>query len=74
MVPNLLQCILSHRKRLYPYVTAMAGPSAFKELPQVYFDDSLPLVLTYGDISVHNVKLGTDGKVWLLEWYVPTMV
>ena len=46
----------------------MAGPSDFKELPQVNFDDSLSLVLTHGDINVHNVKLGTDGKVWLLDW------
>ena len=46
----------------------MVGPSANKELPQVYFDDSLPLVLTHGDISVYNVRLGTDGKVWLLDW------
>jgi hypothetical protein len=51
-----------------PYVTEMAGPGAYKELPQVYFDDSLPLVLTHGDISVYNVRLGTDGKVWLLDW------
>jgi hypothetical protein len=49
-------------------VTAMAGASADKELPQVYFDDSLPLVLTHGDISVYNVRLGTDGKIWLLDW------
>ena len=46
----------------------MADPSAYKEPPQVYFDDSLPLVLTHGDISVYNVRLGADGKVWLLDW------
>jgi hypothetical protein len=46
----------------------MADPSTYKEPPQIYFDDSLPLVLTHGDISVHNVRLGTDGKVWLLDW------
>ena len=46
----------------------MADPSAYKEPPQVYFDDSLPLVLTHGDINICNVRLGTDGKVWLLDW------
>ena len=46
----------------------MADPSAYKEPSQIYFDDSLPLVLTHGDISVYNVRLGTDGKVWLLDW------
>ena len=46
----------------------MADPSAYKEPPQVYFDDSLPLVLTHGDIGLHNVRLGTDGKVWVLDW------
>lgn len=28
----------------------------------------LPLVLTYGDISIYNVRFGTDGKVWPLDW------
>jgi len=45
-----------------------ADPSTYKEPPQVYFDDSLPLVLIHGDINVCNVRLGTDGKVWLLDW------
>ena len=30
-------------------LSAMVGPSTKKELPRVYFDDSLPLVLTHGD-------------------------
>ena len=46
----------------------MPDPSIYKEPPQIYFDDSLPLVLTHGDISVNNVRLGIDGKVWLLDW------
>lgn len=46
----------------------MADPSNYKEPPQVRFDDSLPLVLTHGDVSVYNVRLGTDGKVWLIDW------
>jgi hypothetical protein len=46
----------------------LADPSNYKEPPQVRFDDSLPLVLIHGDISVYNVRLGTDGKVWLIDW------
>lgn len=34
----------------------------------VRFDDSLPLVFTHGDISMNNVRLGRDGKVWLMDW------
>ena len=48
----------------------MADPSTYKEPSQVYFNDSLPLVLTltHRDISVYDVRLGTDGKGWLLDW------
>ena len=46
----------------------MADPSAYKEPPQVYFDKSPPLVFVHGDISVFDVRLGTDGKFWLLDW------
>jgi hypothetical protein len=56
MVPNLLQWHLLSSQTSIP----------------VYFDDSdsLPLVLTHEDItgSVYNVRLGIDGKVWLLDW------
>jgi hypothetical protein len=35
-------------------------------------------LVTHEDISVYNVRLGIDGKVWLLRlglrWYVLTMV
>ncbi|KAG6822727.1 hypothetical protein H0H92_012794 [Tricholoma furcatifolium] len=36
--------------------------------PQVAFDDSFPLVFNHGDISTTNVRIGTDGTVWLLDW------
>ncbi|KAJ6457151.1 kinase-like domain-containing protein [Mycena vitilis] len=37
--------------------------------PKPYvFDDSMPLVLTHGDISLTNVRLGRDGTVWLIDW------
>lgn len=36
--------------------------------PDLKFDDSLPLVMTHGDIALHNVRLGPDGSVWLLDW------
>lgn len=34
----------------------------------VQFDDSHPLVLIHGDIARHNVRLGSDGTVWLMDW------
>ena len=36
-----------------------------------YFDDFLPLVLTHGDISVNNVRLGGLTSCLGLYWYVP---
>ncbi|KAJ7171953.1 kinase-like domain-containing protein [Mycena filopes] len=37
--------------------------------PKPYvFDDSMPLVLTHGDISLTNVRLGRDGTIWLIDW------
>ncbi|KIM35820.1 hypothetical protein M413DRAFT_449561 [Hebeloma cylindrosporum] len=36
--------------------------------PTTFFDDSMPLVFTHGDISPYNVRLGKDGTVWLLDW------
>ncbi|KAJ7740874.1 hypothetical protein B0H14DRAFT_3097319 [Mycena olivaceomarginata] len=37
--------------------------------PKPYvFDDSMPLVLTHGDISLTNVRIGWDGTVWLIDW------
>ncbi|PSS29881.1 hypothetical protein PHLCEN_2v2612 [Hermanssonia centrifuga] len=36
--------------------------------PDFRFDESMPLVLTHGDISLNNVRIGTDGTVWLLDW------
>ncbi|KAF8207133.1 hypothetical protein K438DRAFT_2083818 [Mycena galopus ATCC 62051] len=28
----------------------------------------MPLVLTHGDISLTNVRIGRDGTVWLIDW------
>ncbi|KAL6303483.1 kinase-like domain-containing protein [Sparassis latifolia] len=33
-----------------------------------HFDDSMPLVLVHGDISLRNVHVGKDGVIWLLDW------
>ncbi|KDQ19399.1 hypothetical protein BOTBODRAFT_153306 [Botryobasidium botryosum FD-172 SS1] len=32
------------------------------------FDDSRPLVLTHNDLSMRNVIIGLDGKVWIIDW------
>jgi thiamine kinase-like enzyme len=32
------------------------------------FDDSQPMVLTHGDLSLHNIIMGNDGKMWLVDW------
>ena len=32
------------------------------------FDDSRPLVFTHGNLSMRNVILGTDGRIWLVDW------
>ena len=32
------------------------------------FDDSKPLVFIHGDLSMRNIILGRDGKVWLIDW------
>ncbi|EPQ56142.1 kinase-like protein [Gloeophyllum trabeum ATCC 11539] len=34
----------------------------------LHFDDSEPLVLTHGDISLRNIILGKDGRLWLIDW------
>ncbi|KAI0062139.1 kinase-like protein [Artomyces pyxidatus] len=34
----------------------------------IHFDDSMPLVLTHGDISLWNIRLDRDGAVWLIDW------
>ena len=34
----------------------------------LYFDSSMPLVLTHGDISLNNIRLGSDGTLWLMDW------
>ena len=32
------------------------------------FDDTEPLVLTHQDISMQNVVVGDDGRLWLIDW------
>jgi aminoglycoside phosphotransferase (APT) family kinase protein len=32
------------------------------------FDDSMPLVLTHGDIFLRNIRLAKDGTLWLIDW------
>ncbi|TDL21576.1 kinase-like protein [Rickenella mellea] len=34
----------------------------------VVFDDSEPLVLVHQDLSLRNIMLGSDGKLWLIDW------
>ncbi|KZT25351.1 kinase-like protein [Neolentinus lepideus HHB14362 ss-1] len=41
-------------------------PSLSRE--ELHFDDSAPLVLTHGDISLRNLILGKDGRLWLIDW------
>ena len=42
------------------------APALSRNYPK--YISTIPFLLSYGDISVHNVRLGTDGKVWLLDW------
>jgi hypothetical protein len=32
------------------------------------FDDSMPLVFTHQDLTMRNIILGKDGKIWLVDW------
>lgn len=32
------------------------------------FDMSDPLVLTHGDLSMRNILVGRDGKLWVVDW------
>ena len=32
------------------------------------FDDSRPLVFNHGDLSMRNIILGRDGRIWLVDW------
>ena len=32
------------------------------------FDDSRPLVLAHQDLSMRNIILGRDGRIWLVDW------
>jgi thiamine kinase-like enzyme len=42
--------------------------TAQKRPEELSFDSSMPLVLTHGDISLNNIRLGRDGTLWLLDW------
>jgi thiamine kinase-like enzyme len=32
------------------------------------FDDTRPLVLIHGDLSMRNIIYGRDGRIWLVDW------
>ena len=32
------------------------------------FEDSRPLVFTHNDLSMRNILLGDDWKIWLIDW------
>jgi hypothetical protein len=32
------------------------------------FDDSMPLNLTHHDLHMHNIILGDDGQLWIIDW------
>ena len=32
------------------------------------FDSSLPLVMTHLDLQPHNIIIGEDGRVWIIDW------
>ncbi|THH07734.1 hypothetical protein EW145_g3185 [Phellinidium pouzarii] len=32
------------------------------------FDDTKPLVLTHQDLHMQNIILGSDGRLWLIDW------
>jgi aminoglycoside phosphotransferase (APT) family kinase protein len=34
------------------------------------FDDTMPLVFTHLDLHLGNIILGTDGKIWIIDWEV----
>ena len=36
--------------------------------PSIPFDYSQPFVLNHGDIALHNIRIGRDGTIWLLDW------
>ncbi|GLB39129.1 putative phosphotransferase enzyme family protein [Lyophyllum shimeji] len=55
------------RRRLTTILNSTPDTDPVSE-SELRFDDSMPLVLTHGDISVYNVRLGVDGKVWLFDW------
>jgi hypothetical protein len=33
------------------------------------FDDSRPLILTHGDLRMHIIIFGRDGRLWLVGWH-----
>lgn len=44
------------------------NPPTPQKMAQWPFDDTMPLVLIHGDISMRNVRLDKDGNVWLIDW------
>lgn len=49
-------------EQLFPHITQEHSEKPYS------FDSSMPLVLTHGDISINNIRLGPDGTLWLMDW------
>ena len=43
-------------------------PKFLKGYPWGPFDDTLPLVLTHGDLNMRNILVGDDGRLYMLDW------
>src|SRR5258708_1562466 len=35
---------------------------------ELFFDNSLPLVLTHADTALRDVRSDNNGRVWLIDW------
>ncbi|KIM78722.1 hypothetical protein PILCRDRAFT_824158 [Piloderma croceum F 1598] len=54
-----------HSRQLFDYFSKRPGNSGLR------FDnsyDSQPLVLTHNDLSMRNIIVDRDGKLWLVDW------
>jgi hypothetical protein len=50
----------------YTHPVIMPKPAAPPDAQP--FDDSQPLVFSHHDLSMRNIILGVDGRVWLIDW------
>jgi len=51
-----------------PFTTSKELIEYFNKTSREPFEDSQPLVLTHNDLSMRNVIVGHDKKVWLIDW------